>query len=58
VNARVTHGFIVRLEETSRGRIITVQDLKTGERLEFDSWAELGKHMHLKTFALPEPQKP
>ncbi|MCA9838780.1 MAG: hypothetical protein KC422_17825 [Trueperaceae bacterium] len=55
--SQVTHGFIVRLEETDQGRLITVQDLKTGERLEFESWEELARCLHLKTFGIPENLK-
>ena len=47
--SRVTNSFIVRVEETSRGKRIVVQDLKTREKFNFDSWEAFSRHMHLKT---------
>jgi hypothetical protein len=46
---RVTHSFIVRVEVAEGGKRIVVQDLKTKERLEFDSWQALSRHLHIRT---------
>lgn len=46
---RVTHSFVVRVVRSERGRLLTVQDLRTGEQLEFDSWFALARHFHIET---------
>ena len=46
---RITHSFIIRVEVAERGKRIVVQDLKSKERLEFDSWEALSRHLHIRT---------
>ena len=46
---RLTNSFIIRVENTERGQKILLQNLKTSERLEFESWLELCRHLHIRT---------
>lgn len=51
--SRVTNSFIIRVEDTTRGQVIYLQNLKTQEQLEFDSWSQLCRHLQLTTSHLP-----
>lgn len=45
----VTHSFVVRVERTDGGERLVVQDLASGERLEFASWDDLARHLRIRT---------
>ena len=50
---RVTDSFIVRVEDTTRGQIIYLHDLKTQKKIEFDSWSQLCRYLQIQTSLKP-----